>query len=185
MSQNTSKDARVARTQAALKTALLDLLAESTLDEISVDSLCAAAGVHRATLYRHYACVRDVLEEIGEETIRSIGTRIERTAGRPASEVLACALVTIKDNAKTLRALHNLDGGTRFVQTICSYAFDIARGVPARRAVNSPALEPTPQEAYLCGGFVALAEHWALSGMRRPVSEVVHDAVSLLPDGSP
>lgn len=173
-------DARVARTKAELKKALLAMLEDGSIDEVSIDELCERAGVHRATFYRHYPSVRALLDEIGEETVNSIGLKLEGMAGAPALEVLTCALTAIQSNATTLHALHESGPGTHFAQTICSYAFDIARGVPPEQAVTSPVYQPTPREAFACGGFVAIAEHWALAGMPRPAADVAREAVSFI-----
>lgn len=46
-------DPRQARTSAALRAALVRLLAHRPLDTISVSELCREAGVHRTTFYKH------------------------------------------------------------------------------------------------------------------------------------
>lgn len=46
-------DPRQARTSAALRAALVRLLAHRALDTISVSDLCREAGVHRTTFYKH------------------------------------------------------------------------------------------------------------------------------------
>ena len=49
------EDLRVKKTKKALHTAFLSLLSEKTFEEITVNELCEAAGVRRATFYKHYA----------------------------------------------------------------------------------------------------------------------------------
>lgn len=58
------QDLRVAVTKRLIKEALLRLLKEKPLDKIKVNELCAESGVNRATFYRHYETLRDVLREI-------------------------------------------------------------------------------------------------------------------------
>lgn len=48
------EDLRVRKTKKALHMAFLDLLSHKTFEEITINELCEAAGVRRATFYKHY-----------------------------------------------------------------------------------------------------------------------------------
>jgi AcrR family transcriptional regulator len=48
-------DVRVRRNKAALREALLELLQNQPLEQISIRDIAAAAGVGYTTCYRHYA----------------------------------------------------------------------------------------------------------------------------------
>ncbi|MBR3258982.1 MAG: TetR family transcriptional regulator [Eggerthellaceae bacterium] len=58
---------RVLMTKRLLKEALLELLDEKPLEEISVAELCRRADVQRATFYNHYAIVEDLYNDIKRE----------------------------------------------------------------------------------------------------------------------
>ena len=49
------EDLRVKRTKKALSDAFMCLLAEKTFEDITVNELCASAGIRRATFYKHYS----------------------------------------------------------------------------------------------------------------------------------
>ena len=49
------EDLRVQKTKKALSEAFISLLSEKTFEEITVNELCDAAGVRRATFYKHYS----------------------------------------------------------------------------------------------------------------------------------
>ena len=55
---------RVMLTKRLLKEALLRLLADASIQKISVTQLCQEAGINRATFYRHYGSQYDVLSEM-------------------------------------------------------------------------------------------------------------------------
>ena len=57
-------DVRVERTLSSVKGAMLALLEEKRLSEISMAELARAAGVSRATLYSHYPHTREVFTEL-------------------------------------------------------------------------------------------------------------------------
>lgn len=67
---------RVQLTKRLLKEALLKLLREKPLEQISVSELCRTADINRATFYNHYAIPQDVLREMEQE----IATELRKLA---------------------------------------------------------------------------------------------------------
>lgn len=65
-------DLRIAVTKRMIQEALLQLLKSKPLDKIKVNELCAESGVNRATFYRHYETLQDVLLEIEKDFIRKM-----------------------------------------------------------------------------------------------------------------
>jgi AcrR family transcriptional regulator len=59
-------DARIVRTRQALRKAMIDLAAESPLDEITVRSIAARAGIGYATFFRHYADKEALLADVAD-----------------------------------------------------------------------------------------------------------------------
>ena len=66
------QDLRIAVTKRMIKEALLRLLERKPLDKIKVNELCEESGVNRATFYRHYETLQDVLREIETEFIQQM-----------------------------------------------------------------------------------------------------------------
>ncbi len=59
--ENEKTDKRVARTQQALRSALLELMVECGYEKLSVQQILDRAGVGRATFYLHYRSKEDLL----------------------------------------------------------------------------------------------------------------------------
>jgi AcrR family transcriptional regulator len=59
-------DARIVRTRQALRKAMIDLAAESPLDEITVRGIAARAGIGYATFFRHYADKEALLADVAD-----------------------------------------------------------------------------------------------------------------------
>lgn len=66
------QDLRITVTKRLIREALLRLLETKPLDKIKVNELCAASGVNRATFYRHYETLGDVLRETELELLRQM-----------------------------------------------------------------------------------------------------------------
>lgn len=61
-------DQRTRMTKGMLKKALVELLGERPLKDVTVKELCRRAGVNRSTFYLHYYDIYDLMQEL-EETI--------------------------------------------------------------------------------------------------------------------
>ena len=65
-------DLRVAVTKRMIQEALLRLLESKPLEKIKINELCLESGVNRATFYRHYETLQEVLREIEIDFIQGM-----------------------------------------------------------------------------------------------------------------
>ena len=75
-----SEDRRITRTRAALREALIELLEEQGLENITVNDLCSRADVTRGTFYNHYQD-KDALLAAFEDEVLSDVAEFERRMG--------------------------------------------------------------------------------------------------------
>ena len=66
------QDRRCRKTVESIKTALLVMLSDRPLTEISVSQLAENADINRKTFYNHYSSLQDVLVDIENELSASI-----------------------------------------------------------------------------------------------------------------
>lgn len=69
---SSSKDARALRSGLALRDALLALLVRKPFDEITIRDICAEAGVHYATFFRHHQTKEGLLDFIARDQIATL-----------------------------------------------------------------------------------------------------------------
>ena len=62
-------DLRVIKTRQAIRIALISLLSEKELSDITISELSAPAQVNRKTFYRHYRSISDVVTEFENELL--------------------------------------------------------------------------------------------------------------------
>ena len=60
-------DLRIVKTKTALQSALLEILEEKNLDDISISEVCRKAKVNRGTFYLHYDHIEGLFAEYFEE----------------------------------------------------------------------------------------------------------------------
>lgn len=66
------QDLRVTVTKRMIQEALFRLLEKKTIDKIKINELCEESGINRATFYRHYETLQDILREIETDVIRAM-----------------------------------------------------------------------------------------------------------------
>ena len=71
-SSSTSRDARALRSGQSLREALLALLERKPFDQITIRDICAEAGVHYATYFRHYPSKEALLDDIAKDQIQQL-----------------------------------------------------------------------------------------------------------------
>lgn len=67
-----AENQRIALTRRLLQEALLRLLNQKKIREITVIELCQEAGINRSTFYKHYGAPEDVLYEISENLVHEL-----------------------------------------------------------------------------------------------------------------
>ncbi|MEC0134147.1 MULTISPECIES: TetR/AcrR family transcriptional regulator [Paenibacillus] len=76
----TKVDRRILKTQEALKTAVIKLMAEKNFDDITIQDLSDQANVSRGTIYLHYMDKYDLLDKLIENHINELQERCEAAA---------------------------------------------------------------------------------------------------------
>ncbi|PSL39200.1 TetR family transcriptional regulator [Labedella gwakjiensis] len=164
-------DPRSARTVAALREALRESLASHPLDEVSVASLCRAAGVQRTTFYTHAASVAELLaglltEEIDEQLDVHPGADASVTeVARAFQATLAAGLAVVARDRALFRAALDAKASAPLRRSITDLmtrrlhiALDIWNGLGVARGVDREVVVP-----FAAGALTASVETWALS----------------------
>ena len=72
-------DRRCLKTQKAIKNALVELMSEKDISQITVKELAQRADINRKTFYTHYTSIYDVSGEIENEMIQNLKRLIQES----------------------------------------------------------------------------------------------------------
>lgn len=75
---DTIKDRRKRKTQAAIESALIELLHEKTIENISISELAEKADINRKTFYNNYSSVEDVIHGIDRKLSNYIQKKLPK-----------------------------------------------------------------------------------------------------------
>lgn len=158
---------RVVISKKLLKDALLKLLNQKDLLDITVRELCEESGINRSTFYRHYDNISDILNEIVDELVELLAQTNDSSVNDPDN-----SLAYISDTLCFFRDHREYD------PLICSEGFTtemLYRKMEDRIAENL-AMKNSPQSRYvvrfLLNGSYGLIKEWIRNGRREDVEVI-------------
>ncbi|QFZ24134.1 TetR/AcrR family transcriptional regulator [Saccharothrix syringae] len=157
-------DRRVRRTQAALQCALIDLVEDRELSQISVADVAERAEVSRSTFYDHYRDVHELAEAACTEMLDELISLVSAIGGDPErggpTGSLETFFATLAKHAGLYKSLLGPQGSARIID-------HIRRRITAEALLTSTGkATPTKDDpdnvhaAFVAGALIGLAADW-------------------------
>lgn len=174
-------DARLRYTRMVIKNSFVELLKKKPINKITVKEICEMAEINRATFYKHYLDVYDLLDKIEEQFLVELEKSLAPRGERSAAETLSLIMINLKADADMYLALFSENGDPKFPKKIFEKCYEI------EQLMDSVSMkEPLSSEkkkwlynylAYGCNGIIT---QWVADGMKEPVSEVANFTEQLI-----
>lgn len=163
-------DRRVEYTKMVLRRALLNLLAEKPLNDISVTELCTKADVNRATFYAHYESTYSLLTEIQEEFYESIKGDIRSVINNESDTKLQDLLHKMYTNKDLCTILFtNISGRVYLEKMLEQSKNELLKTIPVRELKTG---ETHYFVTFLMSGFIGILEDWVFNGCKETPKEI-------------
>ena len=167
---------RVRMTKRLMKDAMLELLEQRELSDISVTAICETADIHRSTFYKYYTQPSDLMRDIEKDALEQIPV-FPPPPDIPGEESLLCATTAffdyVKENEKVFRILFsesvNAGFSSRMMELLCSR---FITGID-----NEDELPSHYQKLYIANGTVGMLREWVNSGFpisSRKIAEMMY-----------
>ena len=176
------EDLRVKRTKKALTDAFIKLLSEKSFEEITVNELCDAAGVRRATFYKHYNDKFDFLTAYTRTLRDKFDSSVWKstTPAQPKEYYIAYArsLVMFVD-ANAVAVANMLKSNifpTMFTIILEQNYRDTCKRLEASSAAGMPLAASVEVIASMAAGAVAAAVYvWIVEGRKKSAEEIADE----------
>ena len=100
------EDRRVTMTKRLLKEALIEMLKETDIYQISIRELCEQADVNRSTFYKYYGNQFDLMADVENDHLRFFAESIEKYEGNSAKAFeMICSYM--EEHAESVRVIVN------------------------------------------------------------------------------
>lgn len=168
------QDLRVSVTKQMIHKALLRLLENKSIDKIKISELCTESGINRATFYRHYETIQDILHEMETDLIQ----RMPRPDGLPRNmeevrPTLESICTYMYDNADILKVLFQNRTDEDMTRTLMSFYHDLLR-----HHQNEPLFSLLDEDTQLIvitlfgGGCHSLLKKWIMGTIPKSPKEL-------------
>lgn len=180
-----SFDARVRYTRMIIEQSFLELLKEKPVSKITVTELCQKAQINRATFYKHYLDVPDLLEKIEEQLFEEIRTVFTSADVELYAFLLKMLRYTCQEKDRYM-ALGGDNGDPNLMTKTFLVCYESAYPLLSRNIPNLTESERQMLYHYLSQGAGGILTWWVKEGMKVPpedVAQFVLDVCSITADG--
>ena len=146
-------------TKLLMKNALLELLEQKELADISITSICETADVHRSTFYKYYNTPADLLREIEQDSLDRIPIPpqpVDHLNPKALLESNTAFFDYVKENGKSFRILFSRSGDDGFAARMVE--FISSEIIPVGEQPDE--LSARYVRLYIANGTVGLLREW-------------------------
>lgn len=173
-------DRRIARTQEAIKKAFLELLAEKSMDSITIQDISDRANINRATVYLHYLDKFDLLDKIIEEHIGNMANLCELETEMTWKEATVICMGYLKDNHLFFSPMLTSEGASYFRNRFVQHNIEeFKRDIDITKGKNLGQSEEIVAE-FVANAYVGTVEWWIKNGMPYSPEEMAEKVGDLL-----
>ena len=91
-----ASDARVRYTKMVIVQNFIKLLRQKPINKITVKEICDLAEINRATFYKHYLDVYDLLEKIESQFLAELLSKLRSGENNTAKDMLSFIMISFK-----------------------------------------------------------------------------------------
>lgn len=175
-----ASDARVRYTKMVIVQNFIKLLRQKPINKITVKEICDLAEINRATFYKHYLDVYDLLEKIESQFLAELLSKLRSGENNTAKDMLSFIMISFKAEDDTYKAICSDNGDPAFPSKIFEACHDISL---SDSVLESKKLRPEQKEwayRFVTNGCNGVLTQWIAGGMKEPVSDVADFAEVLI-----
>ena len=178
----TKIDRRIIKTKRALTTSLLQLMADKSIDEVTITELTQLADVNRKTFYLHYTCIADVASEINNrlsaEFIKAVASAKTETGFVP-EKLFKALQQAIDEDSEFFKAFCTKNASAYFLRLAEPMMFEQLTSGLQTAYPNADETLLHDTLVFVIAGCISLFFNWIRAQDERPLSEVMAVATKL------
>ena len=161
-------DRRIGKTQEAIKTAFLELMAEKNFDQITIQDISDRANVSRRTVYLHYLDKYDLLDKLIEEHMNTLRELAEESTEMDFIEGNQIWFQYFEDNYLFFSTMLASKGASSFHRLFLEFVIEGLRDEVDIKKEKYTDLNEDVLLRFIGGAYVELVDWWFANKMPYP-----------------
>ncbi len=165
-------DARLRYTRMVIKNSFVELLKKKPINKITVKEICEMAEINRATFYKHYLDVYDLLNKLEQEFLTELQNDVQQSIEKNFIDTFILILVSIKANSELYITLFSQNGDPLFPNRIFCLCYEYIEVENSKHFQKLSPSELTWLYYFIAQGCSGILTQWIKNGMVEPINEV-------------
>lgn len=166
-------DARVRYTKMVIENSFLDLMKSKPYTKITVTEICQCAEINRATFYKHYLDVQDLLEQIEQDLFDRIRATFDADELDLHGFLLRMMYYSMEAKERFF-ALGGENGDPDLMAKTFLVSYEIAYPLLSQNLANKTESERQMLYHFISQGSGGVLTWWIRDGMREPPEDVAN-----------
>jgi AcrR family transcriptional regulator len=175
----TKVDRRIAKSQGAIKKALIELMNEKHFDKITLQDISDRANVNRRTIYLHYMDKFDLLDKIIEEHISKLQEMFEELSDVDFITGGQAIFEYFQENYLFFSTMLVGGGADKFRTQYLEFSVELLKGEVNTEEGKNKGLSEEIILRFVAAAYVEVVEWWFKNEMPHP-PRVMAEQVGLL-----
>lgn len=175
------EDGRVRYTKMRIRSAFYELLQKTEYEKITVTSICDLAEINRATFYKHYLDVPDLVDKLQDDAVNELGSRLSQAEGDSLECSVAEALKYIRGNITESSPIRELifPRSTGFISKISGLVYELFSDFMLPHEKEMTGITKDILFSYISAGSAGIIEYWCRSGYKESEEDIAHSIITL------
>lgn len=179
--QKKKEDGRIRYTKLRIREAFYELLQEVGYDKVTVTALCQRAEINRATFYKHYLDIPDLLDKLQEAAIEELADKLScsdhNTIESFITEALKYIHRSISEN--TVLSTFVVQSGQGFSERITKLFYNRFSGLLEKSISKEKNMSTDMLFSYISAGSAGVIDYWSKSGFHESEEEIAKAILDL------
>jgi AcrR family transcriptional regulator len=177
----TKVDRRIIKSQEAIKNAVIELMSEKRLDDITIQEIADRANVNRATIYLHYTDKYDLLDKLIDEHINTLKEMSEWACDMEWLEAIPVFFDYFETNYLFFSTMLASKGGApSFRSKFLDYVIEGYKEELHKSKGKNNGLSEEVIVKFAGNAFLGVLESWLKDGMPSPPKVIAKELGILL-----
>lgn len=179
-------DRRIKYTKETIKNTFLEMLENKDIKKITVSEICKKADINRATFYRYYLDVFDLLDSIKKELEAELkNSYIQKNNEKNTIHNFYKSILSVfLENKKLVKLLFNIDNGLYFLNNILEIAYTSCREKWEEKLPNCSQENMEYATVFIFNGALGVINFWIQNDFNKDIDEIANTIEQLSENGT-